>query len=182
MATYNRKLAIQKVREYWAMLPIYLDTETTGTHPTAEIIEISIVDHQENTLLDTLVRPTRLIPLDAIQIHHITDDMVTGAPTWLEIWPKVQAIVQGRYVGIYNADFDIRMMRQSFQAHSQPWVEINLRTFCLMKLYAEAIGSPRWLPLEEARRRAGILLPNAHRARDDSLVARALHQYLATRS
>jgi DNA polymerase-3 subunit epsilon len=182
MPVNTRKLAAQRAREYWAVQPLFLDTETTGVHPTAEIIEISVIDHLGEVLLDTLVKPTRKIPLDAMRIHHITDEMAAEAPAWPDVWPLVEAVVRGCYVGVYNADFDLRMIRQSFQAHGQAGKEPALRAFCLMKLYADFAGSTRWVTLEEARLRSGISLPNAHRARADALVARELLKSMATRT
>ena len=179
MPSNTRKLAIQKAREYWAMQPLFLDTETTGTDPLAEIVEIAVVDIQDNVLFESLVKPVRKIPLEALRVHHITEEMVMNAPTWPEVWPQFEAVAARRFVGIYNADFDLRMIRQSFLARGLPVKEPPFRSFCLMKLYAEFIESPRWVTLEQARLRSNIAMPNAHRARADAIVTRALLQYMA---
>jgi hypothetical protein len=47
-----------------------------------------------------------------------------------------------------------------------------------MKLYADFIGSRRWQRLEEAGRQCRLELPNSHRAKDDTLLARAVFQYM----
>jgi DNA polymerase-3 subunit epsilon len=177
----SRKLAIQKAREYLAVRPVFLDTETTGLDPDAEIIEISIIDHDGVVLVDTLVKPTRSIPVDAIRIHGITDLMVKDAPTWPEIWPVVESALRGRYIGIYNVDFDLRMMRQSHWRYGIPWDFPQNRVFDVMKLYADYSGSQRWVSLDTAGRQSGIGLPNAHRAQADTILLRALIQYIASR-
>lgn len=177
----SRKSAILKAREYLAVRPVFLDTETTGLDPSAEIVEISVVDQDGKIILDTLVKPTRQIPADAIRIHGITDEMVKNAPTWPEVWTNVTQAVTGRYIGIYNADFDLRMVRQSHLVYGINGGLQTARIFDVMKLYADFIGSTRWVTLDVACRRSGIPIPNTHRAREDTLLLRALLVHIAER-
>jgi len=174
MASYYRQSAIEKARHIWQNQPVFLDTETTGLSSGSEIVEISIIDHDGAVLLDTLVRPLQSIPVDVINIHGITDEMVSSAPTWLHIWPKVESLIQGRSVGIYNAEFDLRMMKQSHQRIGLPWRMPSSHIFCIMKLYADFSGDRKWQKLEIAGKRCGLSLPNTHRAKDDTLLARAV--------
>lgn len=169
-----RQSAIEKARHLWATQPVFLDTETTGLGSDAEIVEISIIDHDGTVLLDTLVRPRKPIPLDVQRIHGITDLMVQQASTWLHVWPQVEAIIRGRTVGIYNVDFDLRMMRQSHLQLGMPWRAPSCRFFCIMKLYADYYGSMKWQKLELAGRQCGLSLSNTHRAREDTQLAQAV--------
>ncbi|MBP1702194.1 MAG: putative exonuclease [Chloroflexi bacterium] len=66
--SYSRNFAMQRAQRWLDSQPLFLDTETTGLNELAEIVEISIVDYNGITLLDTLVRPRRSIPPDAIRI------------------------------------------------------------------------------------------------------------------
>jgi DNA polymerase-3 subunit epsilon len=178
----SRKLAIQKAREYLAVRPVFLDTETTGLDPNAEIIEISVVDHDGSVLFDSLVKPVRPIPLDAVRIHGITDEMVEDARLWPEVWPAVETVLHGRYIGIYNADFDLKMMRQSHRRHGMVWEFPQSRVFDVMKLYADYTGNPRWVTLETAGRQCGITMSNSHRALADTFLLREVFQYIASRT
>jgi DNA polymerase III epsilon subunit-like protein len=159
-----------------------MDTETTGLDPRAEIIEICVMDHSGAILVDTLVKPTRPIPIDATLIHGITNQMVQEAPSWFEVWPLVQAATIGRYIGIYNAEFDLRMVKQSHMYHGIAWDFPTQRVFDVMKIYSEYLGNSRWVSLDVAGRQSGIALPNSHRARADTDLLRNLFLHLASRT
>jgi DNA polymerase III subunit epsilon len=178
----SRRSAIQKAKEYLAARPVFLDTETTGLDPAAEIIEISVIDHDGGVLLYAFVKPARRIPLDAVRIHGTTDGMVEGALTWPEVWPAVEVVLHGRYIGIYNADFDLKMMRQSHYRYGLIWEFPRNRIFDVMKLYAEYTGQQRWVSLETAGRQCGISLPNSHRALDDTFLLREVFRFIASRT
>ena len=63
---------------------IYLDTETTGFGPRAEIVDIAAVSAAGEVLLESLVQPTRRIPADATRVHGITNADVKDAPAWCD--------------------------------------------------------------------------------------------------
>lgn len=178
MPSSTRQRAIKTAQEYWLARPLFIDTETTGLDGLAEIVEISILDQDGSVILDTLVRPMRRIPQDVIRVHGITNEMVREAPTWAEIWPQVEDVLKERFVGVYNAEFDLRMMRQSHHSNGMAWQFHENRFFCIMKLYAQFRGLYRWQKLEAAGRQCGIALPNSHRAKDDALLARAVLHHM----
>ncbi|MDX9866189.1 MAG: 3'-5' exonuclease [Anaerolineaceae bacterium] len=181
-----RQQAVAIARQRLAQQPVYIDTETTGLDKTAEIVEIAIIDHDGSILFDELVKPARPIPADAAAVHHITNDMVASAKTWAVHWPIIRSILFGRVIGFYNEEFDMRMIRQTHQNVGLPWKE-NFQTFCVMKMYAQFAGQidPRrrtykYHKLENAGRDCGIPLPNSHRAADDTLLTRALLEFMAS--
>ena len=182
----DRLKAIQFAKKKILGKPLYLDTETTGLSDWDEIVEISILDHNGVVLFDSLVRPTRRISADAIAIHGITDDMVQDAPRWIDIWPEVEAVLRGRQIAIYNADFDIRMIHQSHNVHRVSSIPLPRDYFCIMKLYAQFYGawnytrrSFQWQSLENAGKQCGIPLPHTHRAKGDAALARAVLHHIA---
>ena len=185
--TSPRKLAILQAREKLESRPIYLDTETTGLKSSDEIIEIAIVDDDGKVIYESLVRPSQPIPPDATAIHGITNEEVQKARTWPVIWPTLRIHLICCEIGIYNAEFDIRMMEQSHARYRLPWRDKdNLKTFDIMKLYALFKGewdnnrrSYRYHSLDKAGRECKIAIPNAHRASADSLLARAVLHYMA---
>lgn len=168
----------EKARQLLAADPLFLDTETTGLDERAEIVEICVIDREAQVVFQSLVRPVRPIPAESTRIHGITPEMVKSAPTWMLVWPKLEPVLRGRTVGIYNADFDLKMLRQSHQAIGLPWRSPGMQAFCIMNLYSDAVGSLKRFSLEEAGQRAGIALPNTHRAYDDTLLARELFLWI----
>lgn len=174
-----RQMIIQKARQIWETRPVFLDTETTGIQKTSEIVEVGLVDTDGSPLFQSLVRPRRPVPLDALRIHGISNQMLLNAPTWLQVWPQLEGLLRDRLVGAYNADFDLRMLQQTHLANGMRWNNPALRFFCIMKLYSDYAGSQKWARLEEAGNQLHIPLPNSHRAIDDALLARAVFLQMA---
>lgn len=157
---------------------VVLDTETTGLHRPAEVVEIAILDWTGAVLVDTLVKPKLDIPPDAIAIHHITNEMVATAPTWPEIKPKVLEAIKGKDVIVYNAKYDRHMLHSSDDNWALPTFDYKVESqwFCAMEWYAQHYGeynsyygSYRWVPLEAAAAKFGIVtVYEAHRAMADA--------------
>ncbi len=180
-----RQDAIHLANQLVALEPFFLDTETTGLRQSDEIIEIAILDMNGAPRLDTLVRPSQPVPREATTINGITNEMVRGAPFWLQVWPQVGSILKGKIVIAYNARFDEEMMRHSNLPYRIPW-QITWQFQDLLELYSKFRGDwnsftgiTRHYSLDEARRACGIALPNAHRALADTLLARELLLYIA---
>jgi len=182
-----RREAAHLARQRLQASPCYLDTETTGLGPQDEIIEVCLLDAEGSVLFESLVRPTRPIPMDAVALHGITDAAVETSPTWPSLWPRLREQMQSRSVAVYNAEFDTRLLRQTLARHGLTESVDSSGFFCLMLLYAQFRGewdasrrSFRWHSLEAARRQVGLELPNAHRARADAMLARALLHAMAS--
>ncbi len=179
----------RRARQWLDRAPVFLDTETTGLDNRAEICEIAVVAADGTSLVDTLVRPTQSIPDGACRVHGITDDDVRGSPTFAEVAPWLREVLDGREVVIYNADYDVRLLRQSAQARrlpSQAWDQSP--TFrCAMQLYAEYHGawnrSKRayaWHKQHVAAGALGLALPeDLHRARADAELCRRIIRKMA---
>jgi len=170
-----------------------IDTETTGLDDNAEIVEIAIIDKEGNTLINQLVKPTKRIPQEATDIHGITNDEVKKAPSFKTIWPKVRKLLKEyQPIVVYNADFDIQMIRQSCQKYgTTPKLE-RFTWHCAMNQYSyfygewsDYWGNYCWQKLITATRWASRFLNcdhhGTHRALNDCkntlLVLKALAQY-----
>ena len=154
---------------------VILDTETTGLSE-AEIVQIGIINHQGKTILNSLLKPTIAIPNDAIAIHGINNEAVTDSPSFPEIYPQIVEALIGKKVLIYNADFDILILKYCCQLHKLPLLELRKRSECVMLWYAQFCGEwsdyygdYKWQPLN-----------GGHNAIDDCQATLALIQNIAT--
>jgi len=178
---------IKKTRATLELLPIYLDTETTGLDGEAEICEISILDSQGEPILDTLVKPTQPIPWEAERIHGISDEMVANAPSFAELLPQINIILkEAEAIIIYNKAFDTRLLRQSAQAHGMDFNSPRGKTTCAMIDYAAYVGqwndkrkSYRWHSLNVAASQQGITTADLHRAKADAELTRLVYISMA---
>lgn len=98
-------------------LPVaVIDTETTGVGDDARVVQIAVVviDQfgitQPRLAFSSLVNPGCAIPQAASDIHHITDELVKGAPTWKDVDEEVWEICLFREIAAYNLPFDARMI------------------------------------------------------------------------
>ena len=120
---------------------VILDTETTGTSDSDEIVQVAILSYDGRALLDTMVRPTRPIPLDATAIHGITDEDVRDATLFHEVYERIEKIIAGKTVVIYNAQFDVRLIRQSLAKHNLfPVIRSLDDVDCAMLMYSAWVG------------------------------------------
>lgn len=100
---------------------LILDTETTDLK--GYIVQISVLRARDGaTALDTLVNPQAAIAPGAQRVHGITAEMVARAPTFGEIEPQLRALLHGRPVAVYNAQFDTDILHGELRrvAHGQP--------------------------------------------------------------
>jgi DNA polymerase III epsilon subunit-like protein len=121
MDTNRRKSVAEEARLLLERHPVYLDTETTGMHNAAEVIEIGVVDDEANVLYDSLIRARGKIDPAAVRVHGITPEMLAGAPTWDIAWPQAEAVLRDRRVGVYNVEFDLRLMKQTHRFSMLRW-------------------------------------------------------------
>ncbi|MDP8935009.1 MAG: 3'-5' exonuclease [Cyanobacteriota bacterium] len=140
---------------------VILDTETTGLYD-AEIVEIAIIDTLGKILLDTLIKPSISIPAEVTEIHGISDAMVADAPTFPEVYPRIDAALKDKRVLIYNSAFDIKILNYCCRFHTLPILNLTKRSACLMEWVAQWAGNwscyhkdYRYVPLNGGHRALG---------------------------
>lgn len=184
----DRRAAAETAAAWLKLNPVYLDTETTGLGYQDQIVSIAVVDTDGAVLLDTRVRPTIAIPLEATRIHGITDVMVADAPRFQEVMPQLARILFERQVIIYNADYDARMIAQSVP-QSMGSIGWRREPLCAMLLYAQWWGawneyhmSYRWQRLSNAADQCGLTFNGtAHGALADADMTRQIVHHMASK-
>jgi DNA polymerase III epsilon subunit-like protein len=169
---------------------VILDTETTGLHDAAEVCQIALINHDGATLMDTYVKPRRVIPASATDIHNITNAMVADAPDWTDISPMLVPLLTGRAVIAYNAVFDRKMMHKSAEMCGLPktdWKGFS-HWWCAMLAFSELYGVAsgyrrghyRFQSLKTAARHFNVQVQREHTALDDCLTTLAVVRAMAT--
>ena len=153
---------------------LILDTETTGTGASDEVLELGIIDMEKRTVYHSLFKPSCSIGDGAVAVHGITMREVEDAPRFSEEWSKIKEILNGKQVLIYNGDFDLRMLNQTARIHRCGEVLNKKAVHCVMRGYARHRGYGRWVKLEQALRNEGISVIQSHRAIGDCLMTWAL--------
>jgi len=157
---------------------IYLDTETTGFGPRAEIVDIAVVSAAGEVVLESLVQPTRRIPADATAIHGITNADVKHAPAWCDLYEDLQRALAGRRIIVYNVIFDRQMVNQACDRYALAAPAADWE--CAMRKYAGFYGNwdsgKRWYRFQKLER--AVLAfgaePGGHRAAADAIACRAV--------
>lgn len=94
-----------------------LDTETTGLGESDQICQIAVIDSRGETVLNELVKPTCPISSGASKVHGLTADKLINAASFDALLTPLLKAVGRRDVVIYNAEYDLRLIRQSLK----PW-------------------------------------------------------------
>ena len=123
-------------QQYDTSKPLFFDTETTGGGREDQIIEIAFCDSDRNVIIDTLIYTDRPSSPGAFKVHGIYPHELIGKPTFIDIQPAIVQLLKGRTLYAYNANFDIRMMRQS--GHKLPLQQVEVK--CLCKQFTDFIG------------------------------------------
>lgn len=89
---------------------IVIDTETTELNAdTDELLQVSIIDGQGNTLFNSYIKPLYTDNWNkAMAVNHITPETVATAPNILEVKQEISRIINSAHTIIgYNVDFDL---------------------------------------------------------------------------
>jgi DNA polymerase III epsilon subunit-like protein len=111
---------------------IYLDTETTGAGPDDRLCQIAFKTGQ-GTIVNELFNPGKPIAIEAMAVHHITNEMVKDKPPFRgsAAYQKLVELVsdQNNAIVAHNAKFDIGMLRNEGISPSKAICTLKLARF-----------------------------------------------------
>lgn len=146
-----------------------VDTETNGLHEGADIIEIAVITLHPATFqtvseFHSLVKPTSSNSVGRTDIHNISMDMLSDAPSFSELAFCLRNELEGKYMISHNIDFDKMMLKSNFTVCG---VKADLgKGICTYKLTGKNLAS--------AASAFGIPFHAAHSALADARVAATL--------
>ncbi len=155
---------------------VAFDTETTGTNAQVDhIVEIGITVFEDGDVVDRwsqLVNPGVPLPAITTQITGIKPEDVADAPAFAEVVERTLDLLGSGVLLIYNADFDIGMLRGELgrlgRSFDVPPV-IDPFPFCWE--YLRESGLTKNAQLGTCAEFLGVPLDEAHRAAHDAEAA-----------
>jgi DNA polymerase III epsilon subunit-like protein len=151
------------------------DTETTGLDRFAEIISIALYD-ADRLAHSTFVRPTDMNRVaNTTKVTGITAETLATAPTFKEVYPTLRLLMHTYLWAGWNVNFDRGMVLAECERHGlEPIIALGVHD--IMLLFAQYAGDWnaekhdwRYTSLEDACKRLGIELTDAHDAKADAL-------------
>lgn len=123
----------------WTFFPgplVLIDLETTGLRATSDrIIEVAAVRQERGCppkVLHTLVDPQQR-DVGATSIHHITPEMVRGAPTINAVLPLLAPLCEGAVMVAHNASFEHRFLTAEMARCGGQWGMPRMCTLALAR-------------------------------------------------
>lgn len=94
---------------------IIIDTETTGLTGRDEVLQLSIINYNGETLFDEYVKPLKKKTWAAAEkIHGISRDYVANCNNLVDYQKQLEKIFKSHKLVVgYNLGFDLRMIKQS---------------------------------------------------------------------
>ena len=151
---------------------VILDTETTGLHDEARIVDLAVLTVGGGVLMDTLLDPGEPIPAEAWGVHGISDADVQGQPRFGDVLVQLTGALINRRCLIYNRGYDVGRLRHELTLHyretghddpaasAAAWLE-TMRFEDAMVPYSDWFGEEsdysggyRWQPLYGGDHRA----------------------------
>ena len=168
---------------------VVIDFETTGTNYNCnspdmdEILSVSIIDQDGKVLMNTFCNTERKkYWYGAQRVHGISPQAVQGYPTFRQILPQVLQILSSvDFVIAYNIIFE-RNFVESYIKRTNPMYLVNYRINWAMDkdpmhMYANYVGSHRWIKLSEAAKSLGYDF-NPHDSLEDVKATLFLYKQL----
>lgn len=153
---------------------IAFDVETTGLSPKDDrIVEIGAVRFSDGNVVDTfstLVNPGVRIPSSASNVNHITNEMLSSAPSEQEVYPKLieflgEAIHGNILMCAHNASFDFNFLCNTFNRLGYECDIVYTDTLKLSKEYVSGLPNYKQPTLET---HFGLTNTASHRAASDA--------------
>jgi DNA polymerase-3 subunit epsilon len=145
---------------------VVIDLETTGLFPAEDrIVEIAMARVEDGRVVDewaTLIDPGR--DPGPTFLHHISQQMVLGAPMFSDIAGEILARLDGAVVVAHNAAFE-----EGFLAAELARLRIHvplIPTLCTLRVARSVLASPNY-KLATCCEMCGIPLRDAHTALGD---------------
>ncbi len=163
------------------MLYAVVDIETTGSHASEHgITEIGIVITDGVKVVEsfeTLLNPKQPIPPFIQVLTGIKDEMVSTAPLFEEVAPRVFELLQDKIFVAHNVNFDYSFVQHHLK---HAGFGLSAKKLCTVRLSRKVFPNLLGYSLGKLTRQLGVKMDRHHRAgADATATAEVLHRILA---
>lgn len=160
---------------------IFIDFETTGVDTEKDrIVQIGAIKYKVDGTVeekDVLINPEREIPLEASEVHGITDEMVKDAPKFRQIAVNFRKWLDDCDFAHYNGDsFDLPLLNAELVRAGLDPINWEFNSVDVLKLYRQM--HPNTLS-DVYTRLTGKVPENAHNAVFDLYMTKEVLDVLA---
>lgn len=161
------------------MLYAIVDIETTGGHANAHgITEIAIVIHDGTRIIEqyeTLINPFQEIPIFIQGLTGITDEMVSNAPSFAQVAPKIFSLLDQKIFVAHNVNFDFSFVHHHLKKEN---FHLQSQKLCTVRLSRKIFPGLPSYSLGKLTRNLNINIENRHRAGGDAFATATLFKML----
>ncbi len=147
-----------------------VDIETTGGYASGNsITEIAIAIHDGEQMIDyfeTLVNPEAPIPRYIQALTGITNAMISQAPLFEEVAPKIFGMLHDKVFVAHNVNFDYSFVKHQL---AQCGYELDTKKLCTVRLARKVLPGHPSYSLGNLCRCLQIAVEQRHRAGGDTL-------------
>ena len=151
------------------MLYAVVDIETTGGFASGNgITEISILVHDGSEVLEsfeTLINPKQDIPFYIQTLTGISNEMVSGAPVFEDVAPKIYELLNDKIFVAHNVNFDFSFVRHQL---SLSGYQLLSKKLCTVRMSRKVIPGHSSYSLGKLCSALNIPLNDRHRAGGDA--------------
>lgn len=156
-----------------------VDIETTGGYASANAItEIAIAIHDGNQMVEyfeTLVNPQMPIPRYVQALTGISNAMISQAPLFSEVAPKIYDLLHDKIFVAHNVNFDYSLVK--FQLAHEGF-EIDCKKLCTVRLGRKILPGYPSYSLGNLCRHLSIEIEQRHRAGGDTKATVKLFEHI----
>ncbi len=160
-----------------------LDVETTGRDASVDrVVELGIAVGRRGEIVaryNWLINPGMPIPAEVTAIHHITDEMVAGKPSFEAVASEIANALKGCVPAAYNALFDRAFLMSEVSRVGQGRLDVtgvpaltrDVEWLDPLVWARDIQEGEKSRSLGDVAARLGVKLETAHRAQDDAEAA-----------
>ena len=156
-----------------------VDIETTGSFAGKHsITEVGIILFDGTTIVEeyeTLVDPGQEVPLHIQKLTGITNQMLDGAPTFEQVAPEIDRLLNDAVFVAHNVHFDYSFIKKAMQ---ECGYTIGTKRLCTVRYARKVVKGLKSYSLGNLCNQLEIVHEHAHRAMGDAMATVRLMRYL----